>query len=269
LSPTAHASQPSEDIISDVRVFQDGGYRFLKAVFQYSGAVAAEPGFEIERARFPRPVTLADGFARAKAHLEAIGRPLTAFCACELRSPAPFSEAAFVDFNRAYAGTLERWNIYRDGINPVARTNVCPAFDPPDEPSLYAFSYTVASTAPASRTFIVAGSGEAPEGKANYRDHIVRLGDVSKDGMREKVRFVLAEMERRLASIGFSWRDALETQAYSVHDLGSFFSGEFAQTGAAAHGLTWHFSRPPVRDLEFEMDVRAAARTLVLQGASA
>ena len=55
--------------MSDVRVFQDGGYRFLKAVFQYSGAVAAEPGFEIERARFARPVTLSDGFARAQVHI--------------------------------------------------------------------------------------------------------------------------------------------------------------------------------------------------------
>lgn len=259
-----HPLQPREDIISDVRVFQDGGYRFLKAVFQYSGAVAAEPGFEIERARFARPVPLADGFARAKAHLESIGRPLTAFCACELRSPAPFTESGFADFNRVYAGTLDRWNIVRDGINPVARTNVCPAFDPPEVPSLYAFSYTVVSSVPASRTFIVAGSGEAPEGKSNYRDHIVRLGDVSQDGMREKVRYVLAEMERRLASIGYSWRDALETQAYTVHDLGTLVSDPIARSGAAAHGLTWHFCRPPVVDLEFEMDVRGAARTFVL-----
>jgi hypothetical protein len=28
-----------------------GGYRYIKAVFQYSGGVAAEPGFEIVRAR--------------------------------------------------------------------------------------------------------------------------------------------------------------------------------------------------------------------------
>ena len=29
--------------------------------------------------------------------------------------------------------------------------------------------------------------------------------------------------------------------------------------GATAHGLTWHFARPPVRDLEYEMDCRAVA----------
>jgi hypothetical protein len=62
-----------------------------------------------------------------------------------------------------------------DGVNPVARSNVCPKIDPPSEPSFYAFTYAVpATSAPAS--FVVAGSGEAPEGKGNYRDHAVRLG---------------------------------------------------------------------------------------------
>ena len=30
--------------MSHVRVFAPGGYRFINAVFQYSGGVAAEPG---------------------------------------------------------------------------------------------------------------------------------------------------------------------------------------------------------------------------------
>jgi len=33
-------------MMSDVVVFKPGGYRYLKAVFQYSSGVAAEPGFE-------------------------------------------------------------------------------------------------------------------------------------------------------------------------------------------------------------------------------
>ena len=69
-----------------------GGYRYLKGMFQYSAGVAAEPGFEIERARFLRPVSLDEGFRAIAAHLAGIGRPLAAFCACELRSPAPFTE---------------------------------------------------------------------------------------------------------------------------------------------------------------------------------
>src|SRR4051794_26701714 len=35
--------------MSDVRVFAPGGYRFINAVFQYSGGVAAEPGHRIVR----------------------------------------------------------------------------------------------------------------------------------------------------------------------------------------------------------------------------
>ena len=44
--------------------FAPGGYRFIPAVFQYSGGVAAEPGFAIVRVRFRKPVPLAEGFAR-------------------------------------------------------------------------------------------------------------------------------------------------------------------------------------------------------------
>ena len=44
-------------------VFARGSYRYIPAV-QYSSGVAAEDGFELERARFRRPVSLAEGFAR-------------------------------------------------------------------------------------------------------------------------------------------------------------------------------------------------------------
>ena len=182
--------------MSQLPVFREGGYRFIKAVFQYSGGVAAEPGFEIVRARLAQPLALEQGFEAMEAHLKAAGRPLAAFCACELRSPAPFTEQGFLEFNKIYAGTLQRWGLYKDGLNPVARTNVCPAFEPPAKPSLYAYSYTVPARAGARGSFIVAGGGEAPEGKANYRDFIVRRGDTSPEGLREKVRTVLAEMER-------------------------------------------------------------------------
>jgi len=81
--------------------FTAGGYAYIPGVFQYSAGVAALPGFRIERVRFGEPLALARGFDRIAAHLQAAGRPPTAFCACELRSPAPFSEAGFTAFNRA------------------------------------------------------------------------------------------------------------------------------------------------------------------------
>ena len=64
----------------------------------------------------------------------------------------------------------------------MARSNVCPEHAPPAEPAFHAFSFTVPAEA-ASPSFVVSGSGEVPEGKANYRDHIVRPGDTSPDGL--------------------------------------------------------------------------------------
>jgi hypothetical protein len=244
--------------VAEVPSFSPGGYRYIKAVFQYSAGVAAEPGFEIHRARLGQALPLAEGFKRVEQHFEAIGRPATAFCACELRSPAPFTEQGFIEFNRLYVQTLERWGIYKDGVNPVARTNVCPEYHKPPAPSLYAFSYTVPSRS-ARGSFIVAGGSEAPEGKGGYREHIVRFGDTSREGLREKVRYVMAEMQRRLEALGFGWADAVHTQAYTVHDIGALVGEEIAKRGAAAGGLAWHFCRPPVVGLDFEMDVRGAA----------
>src|SRR3954463_12590102 len=123
--------------------FAAGGYRYIPAVFQYSGGVAAEPGFEIVRVRFHKAMRLTDGFALAESMIRAAGRPLTAFCACELRSPAPFTEDGFRAFNQIYAGTLRRWGVMQSDTNPVARSNVCPEIDPPGKPSFYAFCFTV------------------------------------------------------------------------------------------------------------------------------
>ena len=113
-------------------------------------------------------------------------------------------------------------------------------------------------------SFVVAGSGEAPEGMGNYRDHIIRRGDVSDAGLLEKARWVLGEMERRMGALGFAWRDTTATQLYTVHDVHPFLADEIVRRGAAAGGLTWHFCRPPVVELDYEMDVRGVARELVL-----
>jgi hypothetical protein len=238
--------------------FAAGGYRYVPGVMQYSAGVAALPGHEIIRVRFRRPVALAAGFERIAALIEAAGRPLTAFCACELRSPAPFSEGGFRRFNEAYVDRLETWGVYRGGVNPVARSNVCPEIDPPSEPSFHAFCFTTNAT-PAAASFVVAGSGEVPEGKPSYRDHIVRPGDTSPDGLLQKARFVLGEMERRMAALGAGWADTTAVQVYTVFDLFPFLADEIVARGAAAHGLTWHFDRPPIVGLDYEMDCRGVA----------
>lgn len=248
---------------SDV-TFAAGGYRYLPAVMQYSAGVAALPGFAIERVQFRRALPLDEGFAAAAAFLETREREPTAFCACELRSPAPFSEHGFAAFNRQYVTTLERWGIYREGVNPVARTNVCPVIDPPPMPSMHAFSYTVRADPRARGTFVVAGSGETREGGASYRESIVAFGDLSIAGLRRKVRHVVAEMQRRLSGLGFSSADATTVNAYTAHDVGSLLRTEIFDCGFARDGLTLLHSLPPVVDLEFEMDLRSTAAEFVV-----
>jgi hypothetical protein len=222
----------------------EGGFAFLEGVFPYSQGAVALDGYAIERARFARPLPLAEGFRRIAAHLEGLGRPKTAFCACELRSPKPFSFAGFADFNRGYVAVLEQWGLFRDGRNAIARSNVAPEVDAPAEPSFYAFSYTVPA-AQESRDFVVAGSGEWPEG-GRFPEDIVQ-------GLPNKVAWVLDMMETRMRGLGgFGFSQASAVQVYTVQ---RFPMDLVAQRAGAA--VTWHYCRPPIEGLEFEMDARS------------
>ena len=231
------------------------GFAFIPGPFQYSAGVIARPGYRVERFRFARPVPLMDGFARIEALAAAEQLPLTAFCACELRSPAPFTDAGFIAFNRGYVGTLERWGVVSGDVNPVARSNVCPEVAPPDTPSFHAFSL-VRPAASAAASFVVAGSGESREGPGSYRDNTVRYGDTSADAIGEKLRFVMDRMEQRMAAMDVSWAGTTAAQVYTVHDYHAFVAHDLVARGAATGDLIWHYCRPPVVGLEFEMDTR-------------
>jgi hypothetical protein len=246
-------------------VFSAGGYRYIPGVFQYSGGVAAEPGFEIVRVVLRSSPPIVERFRRFETYLDSIGRPLTAFCACELRSPAQFSEADFAAFTQHYCEALAIWGIYDPvkALNPVARSNVCPQIGPPAEPCLYAFSFTTPAET-AVPTFVISWSGEVPEGRGSYGDFIVRRGETSADAMAEKARSVLGEMERRMKLLGFSWRDTTATQIYTVRDIFPFLASDIVSRGASEKGVCWHFARPPIVELEYEMDCRSVALERVL-----
>ncbi|MEA2922528.1 MAG: hypothetical protein QOF07_2491 [Bradyrhizobium sp.] len=245
------------------REFPAGNYRFIPAVFQYSSGAAAARGFEIERVRFDRLLPLAEGFAEAARYIQAAGRPLTAFCACELRSPAAFTEDGFFKFNQHYVQTLAEWGLFDGTTNPVARSNVCPEIEPPSEPSFYAFSFTRPGPG-ATPSFVIAGGAESREGGGTYPERTVRYRDLSPDGLREKVRFTVGSMESRLGAFRFGWKDTTTVQAYTVHDFHPVISDELVRRGATRSGLTWHFARPPVVDLEYEMDCRRVLRETVI-----
>ena len=221
------------------------------------------PGHVLERVQFSKALPMDRGFEKIREYLISSGRPLQAFCAGELRSPAQFTEDRFRRFNKIYTRTLADWGILDDGINPVARANVCPDFDKPEEPSFHAFTLTLEQPS-AGPAFVISGSGEAPEGKGGYQDHIVARNDMSAKGLLEKAEWVLSEMERRLSAFGAGWEDTTAVQVYTVHDIHHLLVRKFAPRGILRNGFVWHHNRPPVLGLEYEMDCRCVLTERIL-----
>jgi len=243
-----------------------GNYRFLPGIAPYSCGVVAASGHEIIHVTLRRPVPFRVGFDQIEARMKREGRPLAAVCAVELRSPRPFTFEGFAAFNEEYAKILRGWGVFVDGVNPVARTNVSPAIRAPDQPVLYGFAYTRQREAvpEATPTFVVAGAGELPEGVLN-RDGIVRLGETDSDAVAAKARFVMELMETRLKGLGADWDHVTTLDIYTIHSLDQILPHVvLSQAGPAAeHGARWHFSRPPILEIEFEMDMRGVAHEVV------
>jgi len=244
---------------------EKGGYSFLRGGKPYSAGVIAADGFAIEHVRLSTPVRWRAGFALVDAHLRDVGRPRAALCAIALRSPAPFTFDGFKEFNDGYVDVLKSWDILVDGVNPVARTNVAPEIQPPAEPSLYSFAYTTPSKS-ATPSFVVAGGGELPDGSFDPLD-IVRRNETSSDALAAKAEFVLGLMEHRLRGLGASWSHVITTNIYTVYDINAMLATVvLPRIGAAAqHGVTWHYTRPPIVGIEYEMDVRGGTREIALQ----
>jgi len=243
-----------------------GNYRFLPGIAPYSCGVVAAPGFEIVHVTLQRPVPYRSGFDRIDRFLEQHGRSRAALCGIELRSPRPYSFAGFAEFNASYAAILQSWGLFVNGINPVPRTNVAPLVAAPTEPVLYAFSYTQPCDQIAGPTFIVAGGGELPEGIL-ARDGIISLGDTSPSGLESKARFVMDLMENRLHGLGEDWSQVTAADVYTIHPIDRLLAPVILERmGAAAiHGIRWHFSRPPIDDIEFEMDLRGVRGELRME----
>ena len=94
---------------------------------------------------------------------------------------------------------------------------------------------------------MISGAGEAER----------KPEDTSPAATRIKAQSVLASMEERLGALGLGWGDVNATQAYTVYEMHSFFGDEIVARGATPGGLTWHYARPPIVGLDFEMDVRS------------
>jgi hypothetical protein len=237
-----------------------GNYRFLPGIAPYSCGVVSRPGFEIVHVTFRQPPGYCEGFDRIADFLNSEGQPKVALCGISLRSPRPYSFQGFAEFNVEYAEILKSWGVFVNGVNPIARTNVAPVINPPSEPVLYGFSFTRPCPGGGLPSFVVAGAGELPEGVLS-RDQIVALGDTSVSGLGIKARFVMDLMASRLRGLGVEWPMVSTVNVYTAHSLIELLPAVLlGRMGPAAmHGIHWHYSRPPIEEIEYEMDLRGTS----------
>ena len=231
----------------------NSGYRFMPGVSQYSCGVGALPGFAIERVRFSEPVPLKAGFARIAEIIKA-GRPAAdGLRRLRVALARALHRGRLQGLQRDLHQDPDRMG-HHEGRRQSGRAQQCLSGDRSARgaglPCLHLHRTSAPDAAP---SFVVAGSGESLEGKANYRDHTVRLGDTSPEGMLEKAKFVLGEMERRMSAFGGNWRDTTGVQLYTVHDIYPFLDSELGRRGAAASRPDLAFQpapggRPRIRD---------------------
>jgi hypothetical protein len=141
----------------------------------------------------------------------------------------------------------------------VSRTNVAPV-DAPQEPSVHAFSYAVRA-GHRGTTFCVSGTADI-DPDAN----IIAQGDVSREGMKQKLEYVIGVITQRLSRLGLSWADATHTDLCVAQDLGDLMETVVMPglRGAGSRGLRLHLARPPIIDAEVELETRGVRRELVI-----
>jgi hypothetical protein len=243
-----------------------GNYRFLTGIAPYSSGVVSMSGYEIVRVTLATPVPYRQGFTLIEQYLSDQNRSLAALCGLELRSPKAVTFEGFADLNRGYQDMLERGGLLVDQRNPIARTNVAPELNPPDEPVLFAFSYTVPRQDPAApSTFVIAGAGDLID-QALKPQAIVRPDDTSIEAMTEKAGHVMAAMQSRLAGLQADWPQVSAVDIYTVHAVHPYLATTILETmgPAVGHGVHWYYTRPPLVGVEFEMDMRSIRQELRL-----
>jgi hypothetical protein len=238
-----------------------GNFHFTKGSPFYASAVRADPGFQIVRTTFERPLPLNAGFAAIQRELQSCGRAVQALCGMELRAQDPYADRPlFMDFNAKYVERLKDMGLLADGLVPITRANLAVHDGSVKEQCVYAFTYTVPS-----KTERVTFATSAIADLRRHADGSVEnvaSGDVSARGLREKVSFVIGEVDEKLKEIGASWDLATQVRIYTMHQIGPLIPEIILPMigSSALHGLTWHYVYPPVVGLELEIDVRGVLR---------
>ncbi|MBU6361080.1 MAG: hypothetical protein WCL57_17270 [Chloroflexota bacterium] len=238
----------------------EGNFNYVPGHDVYCSDVLPHDGYQVAHATFTQPIALVPAFAAIQTHLAGLGRPITALCGMELRIANALTFDGFGSFNAEYIALLNSYGLRDGNRGTMTRTNVAPEMPAakPKSPSVYGFSYIVPGVRTEHKSFVCSGSGELA---GSTRETIVKLGDISPEGLREKARWVMQMYDKRLPTLGLSWADVTNVNLYCVHSPMSFFVSEMLDVmGAGAWlGVHWHYTRPPIVEIEFEADVRGTA----------
>ena len=220
-----------------------GNYNFLGAPGRpYSGGVLANPGFDLVHVTFVHATPLAAGLDAAVKCVLAANRPVLSIAGFELRIPAPLTADGFETFNKTYIAKLQEIGLDVEQTIPTARTNVATSLSPVTEASVHGFTYS--TPGPSERhSFLMSGvAEEAPADVATMLDSI------------------MTSLSSRMSELGASWEDATVIQLYGLDEMQQpVVDRVLRRVGqAAARGIHWFPSLPPIQGLRLEIDVRSA-----------
>jgi hypothetical protein len=65
-----------------------------------------------------------------------------------------------------------------------------------------------------------------------------------------------------------SWADATASDIYCVHNIHPLMAKTILPMldEGNRHGVRWYFSRPPIIEIEYEMDIRGVRQEIILPG---
>lgn len=231
----------------------NGSFRFLPAISAYSAGFACSDGYEITAIRLLDCPTLAIGFERIDEEIKKRGLTSAALAGLHLRSPGAFGFEEFAQFNDEYCQLLIERNLIIDGVNPVSRTNVIPIHQGPAVPTIAIAFLVGPSLGRGGSDFVVAGAGEISGDLGP--ENIVARGDLSHHGLSLKVDCVLDIMLARLHALGASGESPTTVNVYTAHEiLGLPGMIEMKLPSISINGYATWLTRPPVKEIEFEMD---------------
>ena len=134
----------------------EGHYHFLKGIDPYSCGVIADPGWEIVHVTLEQALPWREGFDRVEAYLQEVGRDRQGVVRHGVALACAFYYGGVYRFQSGLLSGTQGMGSVCGGMNPIARTNVAPLFDPPGEPMLHAFSYTVPASVDTPQTLVIA-----------------------------------------------------------------------------------------------------------------